>query len=191
MLRNLLIVFVGLVAVAAYGLAWLSRSQRAAVLVFGGVGSLYAVLVGAAFLHSDSWLTVTLLIAGGLGVLAILWAILMASSIARGINSMVVRDVPVGQPFSLSGAARVARVGALTLRYDGIEMLDDGGYRVRLKATVKPAQSGPSAVSLEKMPDRPGAEVALGRHRLTLIDVTNEGNKASLYTARLLVTEQE
>ncbi len=191
MVQVIVPVLVVVIGACAFRLAWLSRDQRSALLLFGGIGLTSTALLLRALLVRSAWIHWTMAIFAGLGSLAVIWGVLMAQRVSRGINSMLLRDFESGQSFVLSRAARVARVGSLILRHQITERRGDGSFAVTLLAMSSNTEATKNEFVLHKPVNQPGTTIELGGYLVRLEAVVITGKKASMYTATLEVVEAD
>lgn len=192
LMRILLILLVAVIGLLALGLAWISRNKRTDLIVFGGIACLFIGIAGTALFTHASWITWML---GGLaivGVIAVIWAFVMTVAITNHFNAMAVRDVTLDQPFSVSSAARVARVGRITIRHQKTEVLPDNTYAVALTVVILEPHHSRTEVTLQKGKNTSTSIAKVGNYRIELLDVSSaEANKLSLYKTTLKVSNVE
>ena len=126
-MRILLILLVAIMGMLTLGLTWLSRNERTDLIAFGSIACLFIGVAGIALFTRASWATWMLSGLAIVGIIAAVWAIIMAVAITNHFNAMTVRDVELNQPFFISSAARVARVGAMTIRHQKTDVRSGPG----------------------------------------------------------------
>lgn len=188
-MRLVLILLVAVVGILALSLAWFSRNERTGLIVFSGFACLFIGIACTALFIRASWITWML---GGLaivGIIAIVWAIVMAASIANHYNAMAVRNVELDQPFFISSAARVTRVDSLTIRYKNTVALPDNIYEVTLAIATSEPRHSITEIVLQKGGSSSISITKVGNYRIELLDVSStEANKLALHKAMLKVS---
>ncbi len=185
MLRVIFLVVVALFGSLALGLAWLSRNERTAMIVFGTVGLACWALVLTAISVRAPWVTWTLATVAALGLIIVFWGLLMATAIVNQFDAMRVRHAEPGQTFRMNSKARLFRIGELDLRLNKIDTEGPDDRVVTLTATILDARSD---LVLRKGPSTDGTSAVVSGYRVQLVNVsTADANKVALYSAHLVV----
>lgn len=188
-MRLVLILMVVVLGILALSLAWLSRNDRMGFIVFGGFACFYIGVACTAIFIRTSWITQMM---GGLaifGIIVIIWGIVMATSIANHFNAMALRNVELDQPFHISSAARVVRVGPLTIHHKKTLALTEHVYEVTLAIVTSEPHYSTTEIILQKGDASSVSMATVGSYRIELLDVSSaEANKLTWYKTILKVS---
>lgn len=188
-MRLALILLVAVVGVLALILAWLSRNERTDFIIFSGIAFLFIGVACTAVFARASWITWVLAGLSIFGIIAIVWAIIMATAIANHYNAMAIRNVELDQPFFISSAARVTQVGPLTIRHKNTVALPDNTYEVTLAIVIAEPHHSITEIILQKGEASSISMAKVGDYRIELLDVSSaEANKLALYKTTLRVS---
>lgn len=130
---------------------------------------------------------------GGLaiiGLAAIAYSIVVVIAITNTYGTKAAQNAELGQPFSISSAVRITKVGPLTIRHKNTAALESNKYKATLVITNSESHDSMIEINLKKGQDPSTSTTRVDGYLIELIDVSSEeASKLSLYKSTLKVSK--